>query len=179
VVRVATRASRDGLAPILARLQQEIARLDPELPAHNLKTLREHLAIALVPVIVGASVLGLFGGLALLLACVGLYGLLASAVAHRTHEIGIRRALGARDRDVFGLVVRQSMAPVLAGLGGGLGLGLLASPVMRTLLHGIGPDDPVAYGGAVLVLLFTAAVACGLPASRATRVEPMKLLREE
>jgi putative ABC transport system permease protein len=179
VVRVAARASRDGLAPIVARLQQEIARLDPELPAHNLKTLREHLAIALVPVIVGASVLGLFGGLALLLACVGLYGLLASAVAHRTHEIGIRRALGARDRDVFGLVVRQSMAPVLAGLGGGLGLGLLASPVMRTLLHGIGPDDPVAYGGAVLVLLFTAAVACGLPASRATRVEPMKLLREE
>jgi predicted permease len=179
LVRVAPRASPDDLASILARLRQEIARLDPELPAHNLKTLREHLAIALVPVRVGASVLGLFGGLALLLACVGLYGLLASAVAHRTHEIGIRRALGARDRDVFGLVVRQAMAPVLAGLGGGLGLGLVVSPLMGSLLYGIGPADPVAHAGAVLVLLLTAAVACGLPASRATRVEPMSALREE
>jgi hypothetical protein len=168
-----------GSPVLLARLQREIAGLDPTLPAHNLKTLREHLEIALVPVGAGAWLLGSFGGMALLLVCVGLYGLLAHTVAQRTHEIGVRRALGAKGRDVVRIVVRQVMFPIAAGVVGGLGLGLVLSPALRSLLYGIGPDDPLAHLGAVSALLATAAVACGIPAARAARIEPMAALREE
>lgn len=175
LVRSSAAAAQAGL---LSRLRREIAALDPMLPVYNVKTMREHLTIAMVPAGVGAALLGLFGGLALLLAAVGLYGLLAHAVAQRTHEIGIRRALGAQDGDVARLVMRQALAPVVAGLGGGLGLGQLVSPVLRSLLHGIGPTDPVAHASAVVTLLVTAAVACGLPAYRASRIEPMTALRE-
>lgn len=175
LVRPSAAAAPAGL---LSRLRQEIAALDPMLPVYNVKTMQEHLTIAMVPAGVGAALLGLFGGLALLLAAVGLYGLLAHAVTQRTHEIGIRRALGAQDRDVGRLVVRQALAPVVAGLGAGLGLGLLVLPVLRSLLYGIGPTDPEAQALAVITLLITAAVACGLPAYRAVRIEPMAALRE-
>jgi predicted permease len=160
-------------------LRQEIGALDSTLPAHNVKTLREHLAIALLPAGVSAALLGVFAGLALLLASVGLYGLLAHAVAQRTHEIGVRRALGALDRDVILLVVRQGMAPVLVGLGAGTALGLVVSPVLGSVLYGIGAADPAAHAGAVIILVLTAAVACGAPAIGATRVEPMAALRQD
>ncbi|HEY6547676.1 MAG TPA: FtsX-like permease family protein, partial [Vicinamibacteria bacterium] len=106
-------------------------------------------------------------------------GLLAHSVAQRTHEIGVRRALGAKGRDVIRIVVRHVMFPMAVGLVGGLGLGLVLSPALRSLLYGIGPDDPLAHLGAVSALLATAAVACGIPAARAARIEPMAALRDE
>lgn len=179
LVRGSAAPGQGSSALLLSRLRREIAGLDPTLPVYNLKTLQEHLAIALVPAGGGAWLLGSFGGMALLLVCVGLHGLLAHAVAQRTHEIGIRRALGAQDRDVVGLVMGQAMLPVLAGVVAGLGLGLVVSPALRSLLYGIGPDDPLSHLGAASALLVTAAVACGIPASRAAQIEPMAALRQE
>ncbi len=179
LVRTSTKLAAGAPEAILPRMRHEISTLDPQLPVHNVKTMREHLTIGMVPAGVSAGVLGLFGGLALLLAAVGLYGLLAHSIVQRTHEIGIRRALGAEDEDVIRLVVRQAMAPVVAGLCAGLGLGFLVSPVLGSLLYGIRPADPVAHAAAVVALLLTAVVACGLPAYRAARIEPMAALREE
>ncbi|MBI2834610.1 MAG: ABC transporter permease [Acidobacteria bacterium] len=166
-------------AAVLARVRQQVSAMDETLPLYNVRTMQEHLAIAMVPVGASAALLGFFGALALLLASVGLYGMLAFAVTQRTHEIGIRRALGAANFDVIGLVTGQAMSPVLFGVLAGMALALLTSPVLRSLLYGIGPTDPIAYGTAATVLLFTAGVACWVPASRAIRIEPAAALRQE
>ena len=179
LVRRSTTPAGPSSEALLVQLRQAIGALDPGLPVHNLKTMREHLEIAMVPAGVGAGALGLFGAFALLLASVGLYGLIAHAVGQRTHEIGVRRALGAQDRDVIHLVVREAMTPVIVGLASGLGLGLLAAPVLRNVLYGVAPTDPVAHASAVLALVLTALLASSLPAYRATRIEPMAALREE
>jgi len=173
------RVGGGGNSALLSRVREEIAALDPMLPLYNVRTMREHLAIALIPAGLGAAVLGVSGGLALLLASVGLYGLLAYAVAQRTHEIGIRRALGAEDADVVGLVLRQAMMPVVAGLAAGTAAAVAVAPVLRSLLYGVGPADPAAHAAALVTLLLTAAAACYVPAYRAVRIEPMAALREE
>ncbi len=175
---VLVRARASGETTALELLRLELSAMDPTLVS-NAKTMREHLTIALIPAGAGAMVLGMFGALALLLASVGLYGLLAYVVAQRTHEIGIRRALGARNAEVIRLVLGHAMSPVLIGLVAGVPLALIVSPLLSALLYGIGPGDPLAYVVAVVTLLCTAMVACGVPARRATRIEPMDALRED
>jgi predicted permease len=120
-----------------------------------------------------------FGVLAVLLASVGLYGVLSYAVAQRTQEIGIRMALGATGRNVLWLMLGQSLGLVLAGIAIGLPLAWLSTRLLASVLYGLSPTDPVAIALAMLLLILVALIACWLPASRATKVDPMIALRHE
>jgi putative ABC transport system permease protein len=121
----------------------------------------------------------LFGLVALSLAAVGLYGVLAFAVARRTSEIGIRLALGAKQADVRRMVVRQGMVIVVGGLALGVGAALATSRILGSLLFGVSPRDPVTYATVVGVLLAVALLACWIPARRASGVDPAEALRSE
>jgi predicted permease len=120
-----------------------------------------------------------FGVLALLLACVGLYGVLSYAVTQRTQEIGIRMALGATDRNVLWLVLRQSLTVVLTGIAIGLSLAILCTRLISSFLYGLSPADPAAIALSTLMLILVALLACYLPARRATKIDPMTALRCE
>jgi len=123
--------------------------------------------------------LGVFAGLALLLAVAGIYGVLSYSVARRTSEIGVRVALGASRRTVLVLIMRQGLKPVLAGLGVGLVGALALSRLLSGMLFGVTPADPLTYGSVALLGIVTALFACYVPANRATRVDPMSALRYE
>ena len=123
--------------------------------------------------------LGLFAGLALLLACVGLYGVISYSVAQRTHEIGVRVALGAKPVDVLRLVIRQGMGLTLVGLILGVAVGGVVTRVLSDMLYGVSTRDPFVFVGAPLLLLLVAFLACYIPARRATRIDPLLALRYE
>jgi ABC-type antimicrobial peptide transport system permease subunit len=120
-----------------------------------------------------------FGALALLLASVGLYGVLSYAVAQRTQEIGIRMALGATGRNVLWLVLRQSLSVVLTGLTLGLSLAIICTRLLTSFLYGLSPTDTVAIVCSMLLLFVVALLACCVPARRATKVDPLIALRHE
>jgi ABC-type antimicrobial peptide transport system permease subunit len=126
-----------------------------------------------------AKLSGLFGGLALLLASIGLYGLLSYGVASRTNEIGIRLALGARTSNVLSLVLKESVVLVLIGVGIGIPVVLYVAGFAKSLLFGLSPTDPLSVAGASLVLLLVAMLAGYLSARRATKVDPLEALRYE
>jgi putative ABC transport system permease protein len=121
----------------------------------------------------------LFAALALVLACVGLYGVISYSVAQRTHEIGVRMALGARPRDVLRLVLRQGMGLTIVGLVVGIAVGLLATRVLSDMLFGVTARDPLTFVGVPALLLLVAFLACYIPARRATRIDPLVALRWE
>ena len=123
--------------------------------------------------------LAVFAGLAVTLAAIGIYGVMAYAVAQRAHEMGIRMALGARARDVRWLVVRQAMALAAIGAGAGLMASLFATSVMSSLLFGVTATDPAVFAGVTTLMVGVAMLASYLPARRATRVDPMVTLRCE
>jgi len=126
-----------------------------------------------------ALLLGLFAALALVLACVGLYGVISYAVAQRTHEIGVRMALGAQPVDVLRLVLRQGMGLTIVGLIIGVGVGSIATRVLTDMLFGVTPRDPLTFIGVPALLLLVAFLACYIPARRATRIDPLVALRYE
>ena len=127
----------------------------------------------------GSLLLSLFGGLALLLAAIGLYGVLSYMVSRRTQELGIRLALGAARGDLLGLVVRQGLRVTLVGVAIGMVGALLAGKAIAASLYGVSPHDPLVLGTATLVLLSVGVLASYLPARRATKVDPMVALRYE
>jgi ABC-type antimicrobial peptide transport system permease subunit len=123
--------------------------------------------------------LGIFAGLALVLACIGVYGVLAYAVAQRTREIGVRMALGARPLDVTRMIVTRGLRLGLLGLAAGIGLALVLGRLLQTLLYGVKPVAPAVYAATALALLLIALLACVIPAQRAARVDPVVALRDE
>jgi putative ABC transport system permease protein len=171
----------DALAAALPTLRKSLQELDPGLPVLQqlpYTTFMEK-CITLWVVRLGAVMFGVFGGIALLLAIVGVYGVKAYTVERRTREIGIRMALGAGRRDVFALIMKQGALQIATAVGVGLVLSLLAGRVLATMLFEVSPADPVSLVAAVLLLAGAALLACYLPALRATRVSPTTALRSE
>ena len=153
--------------------------LDPDLALSGVEPLDRTLAQSIARPRFTTLLLGLFAALALALASIGVHGLLSYTVAQRTREIGIRLALGAPRQAVLGLIARQGLGLALGGTALGL-LGALAlTRLLRSLLFGVGPLDPIAFAAAPLILIAVALVASYLPARRAARVDPMISLRSE
>jgi ABC-type antimicrobial peptide transport system permease subunit len=150
--------------------------MDPDLALMASGTLARRIDGTLWASKLGASLLAIFGGLALLLAAVGIYGVMSYAVSQRSHEIGIRLALGARPGDVLLLILGQGMLVVSIGVAAGLALAVVATRVVAQLLF-VSPTDPVVYAGTALVLAATGLLANLLPARRATAVDPQSALR--
>ncbi|MGH9937358.1 MAG: ABC transporter permease, partial [Blastocatellia bacterium] len=164
---------------VIALVRRELQQLDPNLPIASARTLVERLSLALLPARIVASVLGGFGLVALLLAAIGIYGVMSYAVSKRTHEIGVRMALGAQAKDVLKLVMGQGMALTLIGVAIGELAALALTRLMKSVLFGVSATDPLTYAGVGALLAFVALLACYIPARRATKVDPMVALRCE
>lgn len=164
---------------MLSTVERAIQAVDPNLPVLDAETLAQYMSIPLFLPRFTGTLLGVFGVLALLLAALGLAGVVAYYVGLRTREFGVHMALGAEPRDVLALVVKQGMWVSLAGVLIGLIAALGVSRVLSDLLFGIRPTDPATYIGVALVLTATMLLACYLPARRATKVDPMVALRYE
>jgi putative ABC transport system permease protein len=173
------RAESTPAALLERTLRAEMKSIDPALPPANFRTMESLVATALARPRFSALLLGLFAVTALLLTVVGLYGVVAYTVSQRTHEIGVRIALGASRRDVLALVIRQGMAPAVIGLAAGALCALALTRSMATQLYGVKPADLPTFICVSLILLLAAFAACWLPARRAARVDPMIALRQE
>jgi putative ABC transport system permease protein len=164
---------------MLSSVREAIRSIDGIVPVFDAKTMDDQLLLTLLPARAAAILLGGFGILALLLAAVGVYGVMAYSVAQRTREIGVRLALGAQSPDVLRLVVGDGLRLISMGiLFGGIAAAALTR-LLTPLLYGITPYDPVAFAGAIAVLVGTALLACYLPARRAVRIDPVTALRLE
>jgi len=160
-------------------IRHAVQRIDPDQPLANLSTLEQSVALSLQPRQSIITLLGLFSGVALVLACIGIYGVTAYAVAQRTREMGIRIALGATSRQVMSLVLGDGLKLISIGLGLGLLGSLGAGRALASQLYRISWFDPFVLFGVICVLLLAASIACWLPARRATRINPIEALRAD
>jgi predicted permease len=167
------------LGKLLGAVRDQVQTLDKNMPIRGTGTIQEQIEQGLWASRMGAALLSIFGGLALALAMIGIYGVMSYTVAQRTQEIGIRMALGAQASDVLRLVLGQGMLLALSGAAAGIVGALLVGRMIADLLYGIRPQDPITYAGVALVLILVALVACYIPARRATRVDPLVALRYE
>jgi predicted permease len=175
-VLVHTQGPMEGAGGALLR---EVAALDGTLPAPRLTTLRQVTAVMLLPQRVAAAVTGALGSTGLLLAAVGLFGILSFSTAQRTREIGVRLALGASRRGIVRMVLGDGLRLVGAGMVAGLALALVATRALRPFLLGVDPLDPVTFAAIGVLLLTVAMVATFIPARRASSVDPMRAMRDE
>jgi putative ABC transport system permease protein len=166
-------------AGLAAPVRAEIRKLDPNLPIPAIRTMREIVSASVAERRFQMMLTSLFAVVAVLLGAVGIYGVVSFAVACRTREVGLRIALGAMKSDVMRWVFSQGMKPVLIGLLTGLGAAVAIATTLRSLLFEITPTDPVSLASVVSILLLTSALACYLPARRATRLDPMTALRHD
>jgi predicted permease len=173
-VIVRTTSSPAELVPIVRSLVRD---LDPTVALDDVRTMEDRVSRSLAQPRLYAVLLTAFAGFALVIAAVGLFGVLSYAVAQRTREIGVRSALGARPMDIVGLVVRQGLAMAAAGILVGVGVSFAALKYLSTLLYGVTSYDAASYAAVVAGLLAVVAIACALPARRAASIDPVKALR--
>jgi predicted permease len=164
---------------MLGTMRNQVRQMDSKLPLVDVQTVAQQVNLALLPAKAAAWFLGLFGILALVLAAIGLYGVVAYSVSQRTHEIGIRMALGARPRDVLFMILREGMSLVLIAIIVGLLLAFAATRLLSGFIYGISSSDPLTFGGVALVLALVALIASYLPARQATTVAPSLALRHQ
>ena len=164
-------------ATVIPALHAKVRALDPNLPLFDVRTVAEHLKISVFIPRIASIVLALFGGLALVLAVVGLYSVIAFSVAQRTREIGVRVALGASRQSIVRLILRQGLKLTAIGLAIGAALAAAAAFALRSQLMGVAPTDPLSFVGTAVLLAAVALVACALPALRAARLDPVSALR--
>jgi predicted permease len=170
------RSAGDPL-PLIAALRRDAAAVDPNAGAFDAMPLADYIGAPLFPQRFAASLMSGLGVMALLLAAVGLYSVMAYAVSQRVYEIGIRLALGARPGDVLGMVVRKGILLTCSGVAAGLAGALAATRLLSGLLVGVSATDPMIFASATLFIVLVALVATYLPARRASRVDPMMALR--
>jgi predicted permease len=162
-----------------AGLRRTVKEMDPNVPHYSVQTFEEVVSRSLWRQRLQGQTLGIFAGLALILATVGIYGVISYSVAQRTRELGVRMALGATARDVRRLVIRQGLRLAAGGLGIGLLLAIGAGRILRSLVEGVEPADPLILAGVLGLLLFTAVLASWVPARRAATVDPLLAMRAE
>jgi putative ABC transport system permease protein len=165
--------------PLAAGVRDQVWAVDHDQPVFDVKSMAKMLADMTSQRRLNMLLLGIFAGSALLLAAVGIYGVVSYAVSQRTHEIGVRLALGAGKGQVLGMVVRQAMLLALIGLVAGSVTSLLSTRLMVSLLYGVSPTDPFTFGSVPILLAAIAFLACYIPARRVTKVDPIKALRYE
>src|SRR5262249_20482614 len=177
-MHVVVRATGDARS-ITESVREAIGRLDPDLPMANVTTLTTIVDDSLAQPRFSMLLLSAFAGIALLLACIGMYGVISYSVVQRTQEIGIRMAMGAEPQQVLGMIVRDGAR--LAGIGIVIGLlgALSVTRVISSFLYGVQATDPVTFAVVIVLLAAVALLACYLPARRVTRVNPMVALRYE
>jgi ABC-type antimicrobial peptide transport system permease subunit len=173
---VRTSLTAAELVPAIRRVVQQH---DRDLPIIDLRSQREQIDASLQMERVFGALTSGFGVLALALACVGIYGVMAYSVANRRNEIGIRLALGAQPGQVRGMILRESTWLAMAGVVVGVGAALLLTRMVKSMLYGIQPNDPLTIAGGVSILLVVALAASWIPARRAAAVQPMEALRHE
>jgi putative ABC transport system permease protein len=164
---------------LISAVQREVRAVDSDLPVYNINPLEEYVAASVAQPRFNTLLLAIFAGIALVLTAVGLFGVMSYTVTQRTHEIGIRMALGAAQTDVLKMVVRQGMTLVGIGMVAGLAGAYFLTQLMTSMLFGIGATDPLTFVAISVVLAIVALGACFVPARRATRVDPMVALRYE
>jgi putative ABC transport system permease protein len=176
-----TLVARTTVAPtnLTAAIRNAVLQIDKEQPIANVRTLDQILSTSIAQQRFSMLLLGVFAAVAMLLAAVGIYGVLSYSVTQRTHEVGIRMALGAGRRDVLRLLIGHGMLLTLIGVAAGLAAAFALTRLMSTLLFGVSPTDPATFGLIALLLVTVALLACWIPARRATKVDPMVALRNE
>jgi putative ABC transport system permease protein len=172
------RTSGDARA-LLDELARTVQEVDPLMAVTDSQTIEEYMALPLFPARATGLLLGASGILAVVLTAIGLFGVIAYVVSQRTHEIGVRMALGARETDVLKLVMRQGLFVTSAGLFIGLAGAIAAARLLSPLLYGIGANDPATLASVAVAVTGVAMLACYIPARRATRVDPTVALRYE
>ncbi|HEY6292282.1 MAG TPA: ABC transporter permease [Terriglobia bacterium] len=177
-LQVAVRTASDP-ASLASAVRAQVLAIDPDQPIFHVSTLEQTLSDSLAPRRFNVLLLGIFAGIALALATVGIYGVMAYSVTERTHEIGIRMALGAERRSVLGLIVRQGLRLTVAGVVFGIAGAWALTRFLTGFLYGIRPTDPTTFGLVSIVLVAVSILASYVPARRATRVDPMVALRHE
>ncbi|HVT57128.1 MAG TPA: ABC transporter permease [Thermoanaerobaculia bacterium] len=175
---ILVRTATDPLA-LVADARREVRQLDPQLPLANVTTLQRLLGDSLARSRFTMLLLGLFGAAALALAAVGIYGVVTYSVAQRTHELGVRIALGAERRDLLRLVLEQGTRLTLLGIGAGIVGALAFTRLLASLLFGVGTTDPLTFAAVAVLLALAVLGACWIPARRAMRVDPMAALRHQ
>ena len=175
-MNVAVRTSIPPLDLVKA-IEQEVQALDKDLPVNNVRLLESYVADALAPARFSLTLMSVFSLVALALAAIGVYGVLAYSVSQRTQEIGVRRALGAQTTDVLRLVLKQGLLLTACGIVSGLLAAVVLTRLLTSQLYGVSATDPLTFAGVTALLMIVALLACLIPARRATKVDPMVALR--
>jgi putative ABC transport system permease protein len=176
---IAIRSGRTGSAGLLNEVRQAVWSVNPDLPIANVRTVKEIYDRSMARTSFTLLMLSIAAGMALLLGVVGIYGVISYAVSQRTREIGIRIALGAPQKSVLQLFVRQGLLLTAIGVGCGIVAAVGLTRMMTALLFEVSPLDPITYGGVSLALAIAAMMASYIPARRATNIEPVEALRVE